>query len=83
VNRICISITRGFDDFLNDEIRLRSRTAPKGERMISQGDMHGIAVWLGIDRHALESGITTGPNDPDCNFATVGNEHSAHEGDSL
>jgi hypothetical protein len=45
--------------------------------------MQSVPVRIGIHGHAADTGIPARPGDTDSDFATVGDEHLAHDGSLL
>jgi hypothetical protein len=41
--------------------------------------MQSVPVRLGVDGNARDTGIPARPGHADCDFATVGDEHLAHD----
>ncbi|GGP89751.1 hypothetical protein GCM10010249_04550 [Streptomyces roseolilacinus] len=42
--------------------------------------MQGVPVRIGVDGYARDPGVPAGTGDTDSDFATVGDEHLAHDG---
>lgn len=55
----------------------------QGERLVRRADMQGIPVGFGVDGYAHDPGVPAGTGNADSDFATVGDEHLAHDGSLL
>ncbi len=53
------------------------------ERLVGRADMQSVPVRFGVDGYARDPGVPAGPGDADSDFATVGDEHLAHDGSLL
>ncbi len=51
-----------------------------GRSLVRSSDVQGVPVRVGVHGHARDPGVTAGPGDTDSDFATVGDQHLAHDG---
>ena len=56
------------------QVALTGWTWPNTHSFIDKTEMHGIGIGLRVDTHSSDTQSFTGAGDPQCNFATVGNE---------
>ena len=74
MDRVGLGDVAGRNDCGNGQVahcRLRRAYA---DRLVRHSDMHGIVVRGGVNRDARDAELLAGPDDPQCNFAPVGNE---------
>ncbi|MDQ0959544.1 hypothetical protein QFZ66_003422 [Streptomyces sp. B4I13] len=64
---------------LDVEIAGPGSVTAQGERLIRGADMQSVPVRVGVDGHARDTGIPACPGHADSDFATVGDEHLAHD----
>jgi hypothetical protein len=55
----------------------------QGERFVGRADMQCVPVRIGVDGYACDPGVPAGTGNADSDFATVGDEHLAHDGSLL
>jgi len=75
VHRIGTGALDDREDGLGVQIALGSRLAPQGVGLVGQAHVQRVAVNIGVDgdgRHAL---LTAGPDDPDSDFAPIGDQN--------
>ena len=51
--------------------------------LVGRAHMQSVPVRIGVDGYARDPGIPAGTGDADSDFATVGDEHLAHDGSLL
>ncbi len=64
----------GFEDGLGVEVALRCRLATQGVGLVGQANMEGVAVEVRVDGDGGHPELAAGPDDPDRDLATVGDE---------
>ena len=74
MNCIHVGDLRGADDAIDFEIALRTGSRPDANGLIRQLDVEAFHVGLGIDGDGLDAELFAGPNDPQGDFAAVGDE---------
>ena len=73
--------SRGGVQHLGDvEVAGRRGVTAQGERLVGRADMQRVPVRVGVDGYARDPGVPAGPGNADSDFATVGDEHLAHDG---
>ena len=72
-------LTRGVQHLLDVEVAGRGSVTAQSERLIRSADMQSVPVRVGVYGHARDTGIPAGPGHADSDFATVGDEHLAHD----
>ncbi|CAM5350254.1 hypothetical protein STENM36S_07614 [Streptomyces tendae] len=79
VDGVRARLARGFEDLLDVQIAGRGGVTTQGERLISGADMQCVPVRVRVDGHARDPGVPAGPGHADSDFATIGDEHLAHD----
>ena len=74
MNCVDVGNLRGADDAINLEIALRAGGRPNANGFIRKLDMEAFQVGLGIDGDSLDPELFACPNDPQGDFAAVGDE---------
>jgi hypothetical protein len=74
MHRLGSGLPAGLDDLLDDEIGLRRRRRPDGDRLVRHLDVQGIAVCLGIDRDRGNAQPACRPDDAAGDLAAVGDQ---------
>ncbi|CAM5246378.1 hypothetical protein SHIRM173S_03721 [Streptomyces hirsutus] len=69
----------GLQHLVDVEVAGRGSVTAQGERLVRGADMQSVAVRIRVDGHARDTGIPTGSGHADSDFATVGDEHLAHD----
>src|SRR4029079_9344266 len=64
----------GIDDFVDQQITLRSGRWANWHGLIGHLDMQRVAIGLGIDRNGLDPHPTGGLDDTAGDFAAIGDE---------
>ncbi|CAM5312893.1 hypothetical protein SCANM63S_00488 [Streptomyces canarius] len=72
-------LTRRVQDLLDDQVAGGRGVTAQSERLIRGADMQSVPVRVGVDGHARDPGVPAGPGHADSDFATVGDEHLAHD----
>jgi hypothetical protein len=70
----------GVDQLVDAEVTLAGRGGPDVHRPVGGPHKRGGAVGVGIDRHRLESLFVAGADDPEGDFAAVGDEDPQRSG---
>ena len=79
VDGVRARLAGGAQHLLDVEVAGARRVTAQGERLIRGADMQSVPVRVGVDGHARDTGIPAGPGHADSDFATVGDEHLAHD----
>lgn len=79
VDRVRPRLPRGLQHLVHVEVTGGRSVTAQGERLIRGADMQSVPVRVGVDGNARDSGIPAGPGNADSDFATVGDEHLAHD----
>ena len=74
MNCIDVGNLRGAYDAIDFEIALRAGRGSNANGFIRQLDMEALQVGLGIDGDSLDAELFAGPNDPQGDFAAVGDK---------
>ena len=56
---------------------------PDADRFVGMQHMERFGIRLRVDGHRLEAEVVAGPDDPDGNFAPIGNKYFLHNVDHL
>ena len=71
------ALARRFDHALDVEIAVARPRRPEQHRLIGHGDMHRVAVGLGIDRDRAQAHRPRGADDAAGDLAAVGDQQRA------
>ena len=82
VDGVRAGVGRGREDFGDVQVAGGRGVTAQGERLVRCPDMQCIPVRIGVDGYARDPGIPAGSGNADSDFATVGDEHLAHDGSS-
>lgn len=66
-------------DLADVQVAARRCVTAQGERLIRGADMQSVPVRVGVYGHARDPGVPAGPGYADSDFATIGDEHLAHD----
>ena len=76
-------VLRGLQHLGHVQVAGGRGVTAQGERLVGRADMQSVPVRIGVDGHARDPGVPAGPGNADSDFATVGDEHLAHDGSLL
>lgn len=79
MNGVRARLTRGAQDLVDVQVTGGRGVTAQGERLIRGADMQSVPVRVGVHGNARDTGIPAGPGNADSDFATVGDEHLAHD----
>ncbi len=79
VDGVRAGLACGVEDFGDVQVAGGGGVTSQGERLISGADMQSVPVRVRVDGHARDPGVPAGPGHTDSDFATIGDEHLAHD----
>lgn len=79
MDRVRPRFAGGVQHLLDVEVAGARGVTAQGERLVRRPDMQSVPVRFGIHGDACDTGIPASPGHADCDFATVGDEHLAHD----
>src|ERR1700722_262364 len=71
------ALASGFDHARDVEIAVARPCRPEQDGLVGHGDMHGVAVSLGIDRHRAQPHRLCGADHTTGDLATIGYQQAA------
>jgi hypothetical protein len=71
MNGIDVGYFRGADDSIDSEVAFVRGGFSDANGFISELDVHGIGIRLGIDGNRSDVELFASPNDPDGNFSAI------------
>ncbi|GAA2915607.1 hypothetical protein GCM10020221_09200 [Streptomyces thioluteus] len=83
VDRVGPGLGRGGKHLGHVEVAGSRSVTAQRIRLIGHPDMHGVPVRVRVDRHACDPGVPARTSNADSDFATIGDEHLAHDGSLL
>jgi hypothetical protein len=75
VNGIDVRDLSRRDDAIHQQITQFAGAGANANRLISETDVHGLVIRLGIDGDRLDAEFLAGANDTQSDFATIGDEY--------
>ncbi len=83
VDRVRARVLRGLEDLGDVQVAGGRSVTAQGERLVGRTDVQRVPVRLGVHGHAADTRVPARPGHTDSDFATVGDEHLAHDGSLL
>ncbi len=74
VDPIGAALVDGVEDRLSVEVALRRSLPAQGKSLVGEADMEGVAIEFAVDRNGLDAQLSGGPDDPDGDLSTVGDQ---------
>ncbi len=75
MDRLRAGLQRRLDDPVGAQIAVGRRRRTEPHRPVGSGDMRRIDIGIGVHGDRRDAQVSTGPDDPQRDLATVGDEH--------
>src|ERR1700730_8214650 len=75
MNSVRIGDLRRGHDMRDVEVRIKTSRLSDAYRLVGEFDMQAFLIRRRVDRYGLDAHLSTGTNDPEGNFSSVGNQY--------
>lgn len=76
MDRICARLASNLQDTVDPQVAIRRGCAAQWAGMIRLPDMQRASVHIRKDRYCPDSQLVTGPDNPDGDLSSIGDQHS-------
>lgn len=66
---------RGCNQVRDAKVRVPAGRGSNTDIIVGKADVERLAVGLAVNRYRLDPQLSTGPNDPEGDLATIGDEY--------